>query len=264
MGWGSMWGKQLTAGAQVVVRSCTQPSFCALSRTHAFTGFVSRHKAQYTDMHVCKLPRTHTHAQTNWLREGEIASTQLCASDTIHIANLTLSIFPCVVIILCQFQHSVSRTADKQTQRKHCTKNLIFQKKSNEYFKLVQAVLLCSCHRVHLGCLAELVSLDLLERRSAVPISNYIVCACTHTIEWWWFLCVDLYVWCVLPNVPFLPGWGRRSWRPGVSWRAWPCCESRCLHPSPSCLTKPHPFFAVFLSSTLSLIVISYAGVPGW
>lgn len=31
-------------------------------------------------------------------------------------------------------------------------------------------------------------------------------------------------------NAPFLPGRGRRSWKPGISWRAWHCCESLRSH----------------------------------
>lgn len=47
-------------------------------------------------------------------------------------------------------------------------------------------------HRAHLECLVELVSLELLERRSAFPISNYTASACAHTVDWWWFMCVGL------------------------------------------------------------------------
>lgn len=102
---------------------------CALYQRHAFTGFVSRHKAQYTDTHACT--QMHMHKQTDKLFErGEIESTPLCDSGTTHIANLTLNIFPCVVIILFQFQLSLSRTADNKT-RKYRTKNLIFKNQMN-------------------------------------------------------------------------------------------------------------------------------------
>lgn len=62
--------------------------------------------------------------QTNKLTgRGEITSTLLCDSETIHTANLTQNCFLCAVVILFQFQHTVSRTADKQMKNKHGTRN---------------------------------------------------------------------------------------------------------------------------------------------
>ena len=71
----------------------------------------------------------------------------------------------------------MSRTADEeqQQQQKILPQELDFQKKkSNEYFKraLVLSCSLSSCHRAHLDCQVELVSLDLLERRSALATTE--------------------------------------------------------------------------------------------
>ncbi len=124
MGWDGTWGKQLTAGAQVVVHGCTQLScLCTLPKTCFYwvrlktQSTIHWHTCVHTNMHA------HTHKQTNKLIErGEIASTLPSDSNTIHIANLTLKIFPCVVIILFQFQHPVNRSADKLKKKNTATR----------------------------------------------------------------------------------------------------------------------------------------------
>lgn len=103
---------------------------CALYRKHAFTGLVSKRKAQYTDMQVRAL--THiARAQTNKLIEG--SGNGNCVTQTIHIAILTFNIFPFVVIVLFQIQRSVSRTADKHNNKK--TKKTLHQELQSQKIK---------------------------------------------------------------------------------------------------------------------------------
>lgn len=178
----------------------------------------------------------HTHKQTDKLFErGEIESTLLGDSGTTHIANLTLNSFPCVVIILFQFQLSVSRTADNKT-RKYRTKNLIVKNQMNIsntplfYDILIQAFLFPPATGPAWNAWWSWSAWICWREGQDLFISNYTACVGSCAC-----VCVCVFI---LLNVTSLSGWGWRSWRPWDSWRAWHCCESRCLHlPFLSCST---------------------------